>query len=167
MPQSTHQGDHYFQGSVVFKTVVLPNGCVSNAMIPAGAAIDPEKIAMHQFSLSYSQEGPIADDTYRAHIVSGAEGEVVSLAATFFDSAGDDASVVSVDLQMSTGVSVLVEPIVFDDESTPGEVVFAAIDTSELEQGQILQIVVNSTAGTGPGEFEDLIVTLTLRESPN
>jgi hypothetical protein len=140
--------------------MTLPAGSVDNDKVAAGAKVDASKL-QQQHAIGYAQDGgsTVIDDTRVAHVVYGASGTVLAFQAGVITPPTGDA-VISVDLKKN-GTSILTAAITIDSGNTARELVEAVIDTATLAADDVLEIVVDETAGTGTqgqGVFAALVV---------
>lgn len=164
--------DVHFRGNVTFGGQVrLPEGCVDDDTVAAGAGIDATK-STHQFSVDcelFDSTTTIANKTRLLHIVRGSTGTIVGFEAAVVTKATAGDKTVSVDLKKSTGggafATILTAPISFSDASSNLTAVAAAIASANLADGDLLCIVVTAAGSTGTQAL-GLLATLTMQEAP-
>jgi len=152
--------DVYVDGTLKAKTVVLPNGTVTDAMVAAGAGIGAGKVR-HEHRQTYAQgsAATAADAAEVVHVVRGATAEIVAFVAGVVVKAAGNATV-TVDL-LKNSASVLTEPITLDSGDANYEVVEGVVADEGLVAEDVLEVVVDATVGTGTlpkGVFASLSV---------
>lgn len=159
MALSRHEGDLHITGNLSAKTVQLPAGTVDNADIEAAAGIDASKLE-HRHQITAAQpKTTAADETRVIHVVYGATGTVLAFrAGSIVANIGD--STVTVDLKKN-GSSILTAPITLDSGDSAYAKVAGTIDTPGLVAGDVLEVVIDATVGTGTlatGVFCELVL---------
>ena len=153
-----------------------PNAGLSDRDISNAAQIDGSKIIRQQANSVevYAQGASVASDVTKTILmVYGKVGTLIALEAAIFEAAVGD-STVTVDLQKSTAggafasvlssalsissITAVRTPVSLTSTSTP------SISTTALVAGDILQIVVDATEGSGTLPL-GLLVTLTYQEA--
>jgi hypothetical protein len=151
--------DAVFLGTVTMRSVVLPDGCITNAKVVAGAGIVAEKLE-HQHRKTFAQPNTTAAAETRAvHLVYGATGNIVAFEAGSIAACTGNATI-TVDLKKN-GTSILTAPVTLDSANTARVAEAASVATPELADGDLLEVVVAVNAGTGAlgtGVFAELVV---------
>jgi len=146
-----HTEHQHFQ-SATFTEITLPGSSVGNDDIEAGAGVEAEKLE-HHHSITGNQPNTTATTETRViHVVYGTTGDVLAFEAgtivACIDDSSDDSVNITLDL-LKNGVSILVAVIDLDENDTARIVQEAAIDTAGLVDGDVLEVVIVATAGTG------------------
>lgn len=144
------EGDMHFSGNVTFGgTVNLPAGSVTASRVAAGAQIEPTKLQQRQ-RVPWKQ-GNSDDDavskTQVIYILTGATGTVREFKAGCVTPCTTGASI-TVDLRKN-GTTILSASITLNQSQTARQVVSAAIQTMAVAVGDVLEVVVTATPGTG------------------
>lgn len=141
-------GDQNFKGNVTLSSVTLPDGCVDDDAVAAGASIAADKLR-HQYLPTYAQANTAAvDETRVIHVVHGTTGEVTAFVAGSIAKAVGDATC-TVDLKKN-GTTVLTAPITLDSGNTNRVAEAGTISgTVTLAVGDVLEVVIDGTIGTG------------------
>jgi len=169
MAQDLINNDMYVNGAFGAKVLIPPPGCITDTAVQAQAGIDATKL-IHQFPLRYSQAPGTAVIAETTHLhITRATGTVVSIEAMTPTPATGADRTVSIDLQKSTAggafASILSAPITLNNSTTARAVVTVTIANTALVDGYFLELVV-TVAGAVGNQAQGLLVTVTLRESP-
>ena len=157
---SRWEGDAYFNGNLSSKTMTIPDNTVVNADVSSGADIAAIKLE-HQYSKFIAQASDIntVDEQRCIHAVYGSSGSVVAFeAGSVTVCAGD--STITVDLHKN-GASILTSVITLDSSNAAYTVEAGTIDTATLADGDVLEVIIDVTAGTGnlaDGVFASCII---------
>lgn len=140
--------------------IVLPAGSVTSASVEPAAEIEATKTEQRQ-RLTYSQESATTtvSETKTIHVVYGTTGTLRGFRAGSIV-ANVGAATITVDLKKN-GVSMLSAVITLNNSHTARQVVAAALASSALVAGDVLEITVVATAGggtLGKGVFAEAIV---------
>lgn len=155
------EGDIYFAGACQFKNVVVNDGSITNAKIATAAAIAASKL-VHQHRIGYSQaNSAAATETRVIYTCYGATGTIKSFKAGSIAAAIGD-STVTLDLKKN-GTTVLSAVITLDNANTARVVEAATLSVTTLVAGDVLEVVVTATIGTGTLPT-GLFATLTVEE---
>ncbi|HZT79628.1 MAG TPA: hypothetical protein VFA26_05385, partial [Gemmataceae bacterium] len=143
---------------------------LDNSNVAGNAGIKASKLE-GEFSLGYSQTGPVVSDTHYLRIVRGANATVLALQAAITEAVATGADrTVTLDLQKSTGGSafatILAAPVQFTSGSALRAVSAAVISSASLTAGDVLRLVVTA-GGSAGAQAQGLAATVTLREDPN
>lgn len=166
-------GDQLFQGSVSFGGPVnLPDSCVNNAKVSAGADIASSKL-IHRFSLSLELFAPgtnISAIAAKLLHVARKGGNLVGINAAITTQPSGDRTA-SVDLQKSTGggafATMLSSPVAISSATTIRTAVAGVVSgAGAFIAGDILQLVVSIGGSTGT-QPAGLIVTVDIDQHPN
>lgn len=157
--ESSLQGDHFINGNLRSKVLLIPTGTVTNAGVNANAGIAATKLE-HQNVLNYSQESGTTSATgdFVIHTVYGLTGSVVAFKAGSVTACAG-AATITVDLH-NNGASILTDPIELDSGSVAYIAEAGSVDTTALDVGDVLEVVIVATAGggtIGDGVFATLI----------
>lgn len=139
-----------------------PAGCIPNAAIPPAAGIAYTKLQQKHQPV-YSQAGTAAAETRVVHVVLGASGTLVSVAACLVTACTGDATV-TVDLQKN-GTTILTAPLELGSGVAAFDLATGTIDAEDLEADDVLTAVVTVDAGTG-ALGTGLAVVLEIAEDP-
>ena len=133
------EGKTIFAGDVVF----------GGGMTAPADSIGDDNITRHRHRAVYAQESATAgaDESRVVHVVYGATGVIKAFKAGSVSVAVGD-SVVTVDLKKN-GASVLSDPVTLDNSATIRTVIAAALSTTALVAGDVLEVVIDATVGTG------------------
>lgn len=147
MAVSRIEGDLYVYGNLSSKTVTLPDGGITNAMIAAATGIDATKVD-HQHRGIFSQPNTTAtSETKIVHVCYGATGTVVAFKAGSIV-ANIGAATVTLDLKKN-GATILSAVITLDSANTTYVVEAGTINSAALVAGDVLTVVTVATAGGG------------------
>ena len=137
-----------FRGQATFLDIKLNNGAVENDHVAAGAGIAASK-QEHGHRIVHAQESasPAADETIPVHVVHGTTGTLKAIKAGAVVAATGDATC-TIDL-LKNGVSILTGKISIDSGDAAYALVAGVIDTAALAVGDVLEIEVDGTIGTG------------------
>ncbi|MDA8376369.1 MAG: hypothetical protein M0Z50_04705 [Planctomycetia bacterium] len=146
-------GDFYWTGSHTFKTLNLPSGAVEPDDIAPGEPgnyIDPTTMRQRHKTV-YAQDSTTAatTETRAVYTVVGQTAAAVAAQAALIAPCTGNATV-TVDFQIA-GTSILNAPITLSSANTAREVVVGVINPAyqDLTVGQIVEVVITATAGTG------------------
>lgn len=145
---NTITGDLHVAGNINSRTMSIPAGTVEDDDVKAAAGLAASKLE-HQHQKVYAQESSAAAaaEDRVVHVVYGATGSIVGFeAGSVVACVGD--STITIDLHKN-GSSILSAAIVLDSTNTAYIVETGAIDTSTLADGDVLEIVITVSAGTG------------------
>jgi hypothetical protein len=160
--------DATIRNLVVTGTLALPAGSLTNSHIAAGADIATSKL-VHRHVLNYHQASgaAMADATVPLFIGRYTTGLLVAVEAAILVAAVGD-STVTIDLQKSTGggafATVLTATIDIDSTTVVRTVLAGTLDSTSFTAGDIYQLVIDATAGTGTLP-QGLNVTVTIDET--
>jgi len=147
---SRWQGDVYINGHLRALDFTAPDGSINDDAIAAGSDVDATKLE-HQHRAYYSQESDTtsATEDHVIHVVYGATGDIVAFEAGSVTVCTGNATI-TVDLHKN-GASILDDPIELSvAEGSAAYVVQAAsVATAGLVDGDVLEVVVIATVGTG------------------
>lgn len=140
-------GDVVIDGTLVPKRITMPVGSVPATAIPAAANVEASKLEQ-QLRPPYRQgsAATAADAREVIHVAKG-DGSLFDLKAGLVDANVGD-SEVDVDL-LKNGVSILTAPITLDSGDADYALVAAAIATAAYVAGDVFEISVDATVGTG------------------
>lgn len=152
-----------FRGQLVCWNLLPNAGCIRNVHVAGDAALAAPKL-QHAHRATYAQESATAaaDETRVVHIVHGAHGLLKALKAGCVDPCTGDAAI-TVDL-LKNGASILDAAISLTSAQAAYALVAGTIDTEAVVAGDVLEIAVDGTIGTGAlgkgvfayvDEFED------------
>jgi len=161
-PPTIFPGDVHIRGSLCPTSLSPPDGCIDDDAVQAAAGIKASKL-QHQHRVGYAQESATlaADESRVLHTVFGATGTIENFeAGSVVACTGTDK--VEIDL-LKNGVSILTAKITLDSTSTAYIVVEAAIATATLVDGDVLEVSIDATAGTGV-LAKGVFVSLTVHE---
>lgn len=141
-------GDLHIRGSLTATTLSPSAGVITNEMVSAAADIAASKLE-HQHVLHYSQESDTtsATEDHCIHVVRGATGSAVAFEAGSVTACTGNATI-TVDLHKN-GATILTGVITLDSTNTAYVVEAGTIDTATLADGDVLEVVVVATVGTG------------------
>jgi len=137
-----------FRGTVVFLDLKPNDGSIKKEHVEAGAGIEASKLE-HQHRAVYAQESATsaADEARTVHVVHGTAGTLLAFkAGSVVANIGD--SEIAVDLLVN-GVSVLTAVITLDSGDAAYAVVAGVIDDDTLSAGDVIEVSVDGTVGTG------------------
>lgn len=143
---SLHDGDLKVRGAFSADSISLPNGSITDTTISSFAAISAAKL-QHQHQPCGGQPNTAAADETRALHVAQAVGTVEGFSAGSIVKAIGDATV-TIDLHKN-GVSILDSPITLNSSSANRVAQAATIDGGNLVAGDLLEVVIDATIGTG------------------
>ncbi|MEP0848619.1 MAG: hypothetical protein HRF50_17575 [Phycisphaerae bacterium] len=144
------EGDIHFSGNVTFGAgVTLPNGAVTAGKVAAGAAIEATKLQQRNRApwRQGNSDADAADGTQVIYTVTGATGTLREFKAGCVTPCTTGASI-TVDLRKN-GASVLSAVITLDQTQSARQLVSAAISTMAVAAGDVLEVVIDATPGTG------------------
>lgn len=141
-------GDFVYRGAVTFLNALLNSGCVSDDQVAANAAIAASKLE-HSHRHTYAQESATtaAAEDRVMHVVDGTAGTIQLFEAGAVVANIGNATV-TVDL-LKDGASVLTSAISLTSSEAAYETVIGVIDTNTLVDGDVLEVSVTVSAGTG------------------
>lgn len=150
----------HVRGQLVAASIVLPANCVGDTQVTANDPIGTEKLQhLHQPLYATGSAVTAAAATQALHTVSGLTATLVEFfAGSVVANIGD--STVTVDLKHN-GTSVLTSPITLTSSNTARQVVSAVLNTTAFAVGDVLEIVVTVSAGTGTlakGLFAGIVI---------
>lgn len=155
------EGDHQFSGIVSFTNqVTFPAAAVTAANVKADARVETSKL-QHRHSKHHSQGSgtTAADESKPIHVVFGATGTIPSFkAGCVVANIGD--STVTFDLKKN-GSSVLSAPISFSSADAAYSVKSGTISSPNVVAGDVLEVVIDATVGTGTlatGAFSETLI---------
>lgn len=147
MAQTRIEGDVYVTGALGAKTLSPPAGSIANAAVAALAGIDATKLE-HQHRIGWSQANvTAAAETRVVYVCYGTTGTILAFVAGSIAKAVGD-STVTVDLRKN-GTTVLSAVITLDNANTNRVAEAGTISVPGLVAGDVLEVVVAVTAGTG------------------
>jgi hypothetical protein len=154
MGLSQLEGNTHVNGRLSARSMLIPAGTITNAMVAAGAAIEAAKLE-HQHQVPYSQGGAATAvaDRRMIHRVYGATGSVLKFSASavvkMTDGGSDDFSV-TIDLKKN-GSSILTTPIVLDKSTLTANYldVDGMLSASSLAAGDVLEVTVAVAGSVG------------------
>lgn len=154
------EGSLHVAGRLTPQLLDIPPETVTDAAVSSSAAIAAGKLE-HQHQPVYAQESDTAaaDEARIVHVVRGATATLVSVAAGAVVPAVGNAEV-EVDL-LKNGTTMLTGPITLDSGQIAYERVAGAFASGALVQGDVLEITIAGTAGTGTlpkGVFAAIVV---------
>lgn len=165
------EGDVYVNGNLQAKTLTLPSGTVTNAMVASGAAIAQTKL-IGEYRQVYRQVAGtaiVAAAKWEFDIIRGATATVLQFAAAITDTLPSGDHAVTVDLHKGNAggafASILTAPITLDSGNALRTAVAATIATAALVADDILRVVV-AVSGASGAQGEGLVVAMTLSEDP-
>ena len=139
--------DGQFRGTVTFLHLVPSAGCILDAHVAANAKIAASKL-QHQHREVYVQEsGTTAAETRVVHVVKGSAGVVRTIKAGCVTPCVGDAGV-TVDL-LKNGASILTATFDLTSAQSAYDLVAGTIDDDTLEAGDVLEVDIAVSAGTG------------------
>ena len=161
----TRMGEDLFvAGNINSRTLSIPAGSLLNAGVGAAAAIAATKqIQQHIKHVSQESGTAVPDEEFCIHVVYGATGTAVAFEAGAVV-ASEGGATVSVDLHKN-GTTVLSSPITLNSNQTAYETVTATIGTSSFVEGDVLEVLIDGTAGGGT-LAKGVFASLVLRELP-
>ena len=135
-----------FTALVRFLSIVLPDGCVANAQVASGAAIDADKLR-HRFRGLFSQTGTAVAATQAMHVAAGTSG---TIKAVKFGSivANIGAATVTIDVKKN-GTTILSASIVLDNANTARVVEAGTLSVTTVAAGDLIEAAVTVAAGGG------------------
>lgn len=163
-----------FTGQVRFVNAALQDGVITDAMVAAGAGIDPTKLD-HQHAITYYQaDGSSVASAIVPIYTAHAAGVIADVAVQCLDAPTAGANPTeqyqfTVDIQLAnadtpTPASMLTDDVVIDDAVADCEVVQATVATGAYEVGDCLLVAVVASGSSGT-QGQGLIVTITVREA--
>ena len=154
--------DIYVNGTLSAATLTIPTASLVNSQVSPSADIDASKLE-HQYAFTYAQESAtLASDEARViHAVYGVNGTIIGIdAGSVVACTGTDK--VEIDL-LKDGVSVLTAKITLDSSNVAYTPEAGSIDTATLEDGDVLEVSIDATAGDGV-LAKGVYVTVIIRE---
>ena len=147
MAKSTIDGDMLVRGSLLCDGIVLPAASITNTNIAAFAAIAATKLQHQHQPCGAQPNTAAADETRVLHVVHGTSGSVVDFEAGSIGVAVGDA-ITTIDLKKN-GTTILSAPITLDSGNVARTVEAAVISGGTLVAGDVLEVVIDATIGTG------------------
>lgn len=152
--------DVYVAGNLNSQSLTVPVGTILDAAVNSAADIAATKLE-HRHKLVYAQESATnaASEARAMFACYGATANVIAFEAGSVVAATGD-STVTVDLKKN-GSSILTAVITLDSANTARVVESGVIATAGLVDGDVLEVVIVATAGTGTlpkGVFAGLVV---------
>jgi hypothetical protein len=144
----TINGDLHVAGALTARELQIPDGSLHDDGVAAAANIAASKLE-HQWVKTFAQGSAVTavDATQPIHVVHGTTGAVVAIEAGCVVACIGD-STVAIDLLLN-GVSILTAPISIDSGDAAYAKVGGAIDDGTLADGDVLEVDVDATVGTG------------------
>ena len=137
-----------FRGAVTFVNALFNAACVGNTHVKSDAAIDATKLKHQHRAISQQESDTTAAAEDRIiHVVRGTTGTLKEFKAGVVVACVGD-STITVDLHKN-GVSVLTAAISIDSGDAAYALVEGTIDSDSVVVGDVLEVVVTVTAGTG------------------
>lgn len=156
MSTTVHPSDsnHVFLGDVTFAgTSNIKDGSITDAKVSPGAAIDASKLD-HQYAIMLSQATGTAstDETRIVHIATGAGKLVAAYAVADVACIGD--STITIDVKKSTSggaFATLLNAVITLDSGDAAKTKVDGVPagTATYAAGDVIEIVIDATAGTG------------------
>lgn len=152
--------DLYINGAFSCKTFTPPASSVGNAAIPASAGLSASKLE-HRHEKCYGQPGGAISFTEKRaiHVVYGATATLLAFRAGLI-TANVGAATVTFDLKKN-GTTMLTAVINQTSAQAAYALTAAALASTTLVQGDVLEVVIVATAGGGTlgnGAFADLVL---------
>ncbi len=141
-------GDVIINGRMVPSSFTPPSGCIPNAAIPAGAAIDTDKVEARVYA-SWAQPNSAATAETRTLFVAERSGTITSfLAGSIAAAIGD--STVTIDVKKN-GTTILSSTVVLDNANTARVAEDGTLNGSvtAFVAGDWFEVVITISAGTG------------------
>lgn len=156
MAEGNWPGNLRVDGHFTPRTMSIPNGTITDAMVSAAAAISASKLE-HQFAVVAN----VRDARETLHLAYGATGSVVAVRCGLVTPCTGTATV-TVDV-LKNGSSILTAAVVIDVGDAAFAVLSATIDAAEVEYvaGDVFEVTVVSAAGNGvigQGLFVQMVV---------
>lgn len=139
--------EHIHFRSATFTTITLPGSTVGNSQILAGAGIEAEKLEHHHSITENQPNSAATTETRVIHSVYGATGDVLAFEAGSIVAATGNATV-TLDLKKN-GTTILTGVVTLDSGNTAYIVEAGSIDTAPVVDGDVLEVVIVATIGTG------------------
>lgn len=162
MARTVIDQDCIVRGSLTSTEFTAPDGSITDDAIKAAAGIEASKLE-HQFQKNVTQvHGTAATSERRViHTVRGASGDVVAFRAGLVVPNTLTATV-TIDLHKN-GSTILSSSITLDLTNAAYEFESATIADADLVADDVLEVVINATAGTGV-LGQGLFIEATIRE---
>ena len=160
----TINGDAFIAGNLSARSMNIPSGTVVDADVAATADFAATKLE-HQHQKVYAQESatPAAAEDRVVHAVYGSTGSIIAFeAGSVVACVGD--STITIDLHKNSS-SILTTPIVLDSSNSAYTPEAGTIDTATLVDGDVLEVVITVSAGTGT-LGKGLFASVIIREDP-
>lgn len=147
MAQSRIENDLHVSGALTCKSFTPPAGSMDDQAIKAGAKVQASKL-QHQHRLNYAQPNVAAvAETKAVYVCYGAAGTIKDFRAGSIVKCTGNATI-TVDLKKN-GTTVLQAPITLDSTNQDRVAEAGTVTTSALAAGDLLEVVVTASAGTG------------------
>lgn len=141
------EGAVHINGALSAKSFTPPAGSIANASIAANAGIDATKLG-HQHRANFSQPNTAATTETRViYTVYGATATLVAFKAGSIAPATGNATV-TLDLRKN-GATVLTAVVTLNSSNAARVVVAGVLASTSLAQGDVIEVVITATAGTG------------------
>jgi hypothetical protein len=147
------EGDVFVAGELSSRTMGIPDSTVVNADVSASADIDAEKLE-HQFQKVYAQEADTQTvaEQYVVHVCHGSTGTIEAFEAGLATASSNTTQTVGADLinhRAGTTASVLTAAITLDSGNTAHVTEAGTIDTSAIQDGDVLSVKITATDDDG------------------
>ncbi len=139
--------EHIHFRSAAFTEVALPSSSVGNGEIEASAGILASKLEHHHSITGNQPNSAATTETRVIHSVYGATGDVIAFEAGSIVAATGNATV-TLDLKKN-GTTILAAVVTLDSANTAYIVEAGSIDTAPVVDGDVLEVVIVATVGTG------------------
>jgi hypothetical protein len=170
MAETKLEGDVYITGRLRMGSVVLPDNCVYDDQVPAGADIDPTKMVRNRISCllhGFKTTTDAADGIYIVHVFKSAGKLIDFRALCATDPVGDD--VVEFDLLacasggalasvLDSGTEIAIVSTTGNNTAVAGTIAAGSVNRAA---GDVLAIEVDAIHGTGTmgiGPFAEVII---------
>jgi hypothetical protein len=170
---TTIQGDLSVNGQISAKTLAIPNGTIDDDAVASGSAGDfiaASKLT-HRVALSVNQKTgtDVVAETRTVHVTKGAATAIALYVVC--DAKPSTDKTVTVDVKKSTGgaafATLLTGVVTVSSASTIRVPQSGTFASTAIAGGDVLQIVVAVTSGTGGDQAQGLNVTLLIDEEPS
>jgi hypothetical protein len=138
--------DTYFAGTLRAGEFVLSSGCVEDANVATGAAIDVDKVN-HKHRETYRQSGTAAAVTIPIHVVYGATAVLKYLRAGTIAPCDGNATI-TIDIKKN-GTTCLASVITLDSTNTARVAEAGTLTVTAGVDGDWFELVIAVDAGTG------------------
>ena len=155
MPTSTQSNsvldtNIHVKGTLSAETLTIPSGTLINDGVASNADVRSSKLReRHRKQLSFESDEVLSDKTQVVHIVTGTSGTILAFNASNVTAATSERSA-TVDLLVN-GVSVLQDTITLDVNISAYEIAIGVVQTTTLEQDDVLEIAITGDNQTGLG----------------